>query len=243
MLLPYWGNVESMTKMTADGKKSIVTELDRKIETYLQRGLHTIDPGAGFAGEEFGGSRETERFWLCDPIDGTMQFVRGMPGCTVMLALIENGMVTYSILYDFVNDVMYHAQRGKGAFADNEPIHVSDRPLPDAYISFETHVTTKETLALRERLQAVTKLFNANISGNEFILVATGKLEGRIVAHGASKDWDNAPGTLLVEEAGGVATTIGASTYDFRRPDFIALNRPVYDALTRGENAIFPVHS
>jgi myo-inositol-1(or 4)-monophosphatase len=243
MLSPFWGNVEASTKVGSDGHTSAVTELDRKIETHLKEALRTIDPGAGFAGEEFGGSREQERFWLCDPIDGTMQFIRGMPGCTVMLALVENGAVTFSVIYDFMNDIMYHARRGHGAFKEHEAIRVSTRSLPNAYIAFQARMDKPGNLERRSCLRSVTKLFNPNISGYEFILAATGKLDGRIVLDENAKDWDNAPGTLLVEEAGGIVANIGSHSYDFRNTNYIAANPAVYRALTEGPNAIFPITS
>lgn len=241
MLLPFWGNVEMLTKTGGDGATSVVTDLDRSVERHLEKGLRTIDPDALFAGEEFGGSRDSERFWLCDPIDGTMHFIRGIPSCSVMLALIEGGVVSMSVIYDFVNDVMYHAVRGSGAFRGHEPIHVSDRPFTKAYIALETRLDKPENLARRQRLRSSAKLFAPAVSGYEFMLVATGKLEARIAVDGFGKDYDFAPGSLLVSEAGGVVANIGSSSYDFRNTDLIAANPATYRALTEGPEALFPI--
>lgn len=238
MLLPSWGNVEERTKN--GNAHSIVTDLDLKIERYLADALKKIEPGAEFAGEEFGGSRDTERFWLCDPIDGTAHFTRGLPFCSVMLALIEEGRVNFSCIYDFVNDQLYHALRGGGAFCNGLPIRVSDRPLSRAYVSFESRIDRPSNYEIQKRLRASAVIFSSITAGYEFALVASGKLEGRICLDGWGNDWDFAPGTLLVEEAGGIVTNIGSHTYDFRNLNLIAANPLVYRELTGGPDALFP---
>ena len=78
-------------------------------------------------------------------------------------------------------------------------------------------------------------------SGYEFALVASGKIEGRICSDPYAFDYDIAPGTLLIEEAGGIVTNIGKNTFDYRNRDLIAANRPVYEALTEGPEAFFPI--
>lgn len=240
LLLPHWGNIDGTLKEKATAS-SVVTELDIMIEQYLADRLAIIDPTIAFAGEECGGSRDAARFWLCDPIDGTLHFVRGMPFCSVMLALIEGGTVQFSAIYDFVHDVMYHAIRGEGAYQNAEPIHVSKRTLDYSFIAFETNVDRRENLELLQRIRSTATLFSSITSGFEFSLVASGKLDGRICVDPHGKDWDFAPGSLLVEEAGGIVANIGARTYDFRNRNFIAANKAVYRELTEGPHALFPL--
>src|ERR1700734_335922 len=105
MLLPYWGNIQQ-TDQKSDRPEDAVTELDRSVEKYLREKLITQYPGIGFVGEEFGGDRGDRMWWLCDPIDGTGHFIRGLPFCSVMLALVTKREVLLGIIYDFVNDVM-----------------------------------------------------------------------------------------------------------------------------------------
>lgn len=237
---PQWGKAEAVEKKGSDAG-SVVTELDRSIEKYLETELHKLDPDALFVGEEFGGDRSAEKFWLCDPIDGTGLYIRGMLGCTTMLARVEAGQVVFSAVYDFVNDVMYHAELGQGAFANGLPMRVSDRSLDDAYITWETHINKPENLSLYLKLSARViglKMMNA---GYRAALVASGKLEACICFDPHGKDFDFAPGALLISEAGGVVANIGANSYDYRNLDFIAANPNVYRALTSGPDAIFPV--
>ena len=243
MLMPYWGKIEHRQKDMQQGDdvaQATVTELDLAIEGYLRDELAQIDPDASFAGEEFGGSRDTKRFWLCDPIDGTVHFVRGLPFCSVMLALIEDGRVNFSIVYDFVNDHLYHARRGSGAFCNDEPIHVSDRAFDGGYVVFESRIDKDSNMKLLQQIRHRANVMESVTSGYEFALVASGKLEARICFDAYGKDYDFAPGSLLVEEAGGIVRNIESDTYDFRNLNFIAANPRVFETLTAGPDALFP---
>lgn len=239
MSLPNFGKVEIAAQKSS--ATDVVTHIDRNIEEFLAAQFAQLDPSIGFVGEEFGGSRDAERFWLVDPIDGTAHFVRGIPFCTTMVALIERGKVEFAAIYDFVNDRMYHAKRGEGAFENGSTIRVSERGLASAYISFETNLNKGNNLETYLRFKKRATVIQTLNAGYEFALVASGKLEGRICLDPFGKDYDFAPGTLLVSEAGGVVANIGARDYDFRDLNFIAANAFVFDELTKGEQAMFPV--
>ncbi len=239
--LPYYGNVAHIEKSAQ--MNDVLTALDTEIETYLKSELAIHYPDIAFVGEETGGDRSATRKWLCDPIDGTALFVRGMPFCTTMLALIEDGQVTFSVIYDFVTDHFYHAIKGAGAFCDGAPIHVSDRSSGKAYLSWETHLTKPENLETHFQLMKHGSFFKTMTAGHEFILVATGKIEGRICFDPFGGDYDYAAGSLLVSEAGGVVANIGSSVYDYTNLNFIASNKEIFSALTQGPDAVFPIQS
>ncbi len=240
MLLPHWGNA-GVEVRKSQSPADVVTKLDMEVERFLADRLKKIDPGAEFVGEEFGGSRDAERLWLCDPIDGTAHFVRGLPFCTTMLAHIENGAVTFSVIYDFLNDILYHAERGQGAFRNNERITVSTRPQTDAYLSWDTHTDRNGNMEIFLKLREKAVLFKSVASGYEFAMVASGKLEGRVCFDPWGHDWDFAPGALLISEAGGVVANLGKRTYDYRNTDLIAANKEMFKTLTEGPGAIFPI--
>ncbi len=239
IVMPFYGNVAFTDK--GGYRTDHVTELDVRVEEYLRDELSKAFPGIPFVGEETGGDREASTHWLCDPIDGTAHFIRGTPLCTTMLALVEDGRVTASVIYDFVGDVFYHAVRGQGAFRDGEPIHVSDRTLNHSWLGWETHLDKPENLRLHMALTGASAFYKTMNAGHEFILVATGKLEGRLCFDPWGKDYDFAPGSLLVEEAGGIVANVGSRDYDYRNLNFLAANPRVFKELTEGPAAIFPI--
>lgn len=238
IVLPHWGSATFTAK--SELAHDLVTELDVKVEELLKAELAKLYPDVAFVGEETGGDRSAERMWLCDPIDGTVHFIRGMPFCSTMLAYIEDGRVMASWIYLFVDDVLYHAVRDDGAFRDSVPIRVSERTLAQSYMGWETHSGKPENLEKHLKLTAVSSFFKTVSAGYEFCLVADGRLEGRICFDPWGKDYDFAAGSLLVEEAGGVVVNIGSETYDYTNLNFLACNPTVFKALTEGPEAIFP---
>jgi len=233
LVLPHWGNVRSITAKSAL-PTDLVTELDTAVEAFMTRKLQELYPDIGFVGEEFGGDRTQERFWLMDPIDGTVHFIRGLPFCTSMLALIENGQVTFSVIYDFVNDHMYYAEKGQGAFKDGERIHVSDRGLAEAYYCDEINEAIGNNRELVTRMLDHGARVSLVCAGWEFIMVACGKLDARLAIDPWGKDYDFAPGCLLVAEAGGIVRNFGSDTYDYTNRNFIAASPKVYRDFMEG---------
>ncbi len=230
-----YGKIAHETKAHA---ADLVTELDRKVEQGLAEALRAFDSTIGFRGEEFGVQSKSDTTWLSDPIDGTTHFVRGMPFCTSMLALIDEGEAVLSIIYDFIGEQVYWAIKGEGAYCGETKLKVSDRPLSNSIIGFESNQGIPANLKLRQQLRERTNFLQTLSAGFEFAAIASGKIEGRIAKDPYGKDWDFAPGTLLIKEAGGIVTNLGKKTYDYTNHDFLALNPVVYKELTEGPDAI-----
>jgi myo-inositol-1(or 4)-monophosphatase len=230
IVLPNFG-LANITDEKSKHPADVVTETDIKVEAFLKEKLAKAFPDIEFVGEEGQGNREAKRFWLVDPIDGTALYIRGMPFCTTMLALIEDGVVNFSVIYDFVGDNMYWAERGKGAYMNDSRIYVSNRKLEKGYVCMETKYPEKEENL--KKLLAITKLgyFHSINAGWEFAMVASGKLDARVAFDAFGRDYDFAPGSLLVSEAGGVITNIGSGDYDYKNTDFIAGNPVIYQEL------------
>lgn len=227
VVLPFYGLVEQIEHKDESGF-NVVTELDRKVELFLADRLKDAYPGIEFFGEEFGGNKEAERFWIVDPIDGTANFIRGNPFCTTMVALIEEEKVNFSVIYDFIREDIYVAERGKGATKNGEPISVSDRPLRESFIGYEMKLNTEKRKDAFLLLDKHSKLVKTISAGYEYAMVACGKIDGRICIDPFGQDYDYAPGSLLVEEAGGIVRNIGSDSYNFRNYDFVAANKNVY---------------
>lgn len=237
-LKKHYGKVEYELKEGMHN--NFLTELDRKTELFLRERLLTFDPAIMFRGEEFGGE-ESATSWLVDPIDGTTHFVRGLPFCTTMVALIDNDKVALAVIHDFIRDDTYWAIRGEGAYCNEDPIHVSDRGLKHGMFTCETDLSKSDNLSLYLKLRETTRLIDTMSGGYEFALVASGKIEGRISKDPWGSDYDYAPGALLVREAGGKVANIGQDNYDYHNTSHLATNAVVFDELTKGPQAIYPI--
>lgn len=225
-LLKYYGKIK-ISSQKGKLAHSVVTKLDLKTEKYLAASLHKIFPAIDFFGEEFGGKKNAKRFWLVDPIDGTAHFIRGIPFCTTMIALIDSGQVVFSAINNFVTGEIFHAELGRGAKLNSKTIHVSDRRLVDGYLTYEMNLDKKGNLDLFTDLKKKTMLFKTVTCGYEFGLIAQGKIEGRIALDPYGGDWDYAAGSLLITEAGGRAVNIGKNSYDYTNHSFIMGNPDV----------------
>src|SRR5579872_4205720 len=137
VLKEFFGKAEAV-RNKGGGASDVVTQLDMDAELKLEKILKKHDPVTGFMGEEFGHRGSTERFWIVDPLDGTGLYIRGIPLCSTIIGLIENGQTLLSVVYDFVAEDVYSAEKGEGAFKNKDRIHVSDRQLEDAYVVSES---------------------------------------------------------------------------------------------------------
>lgn len=199
-LLSVFGNMEHTSK----SDNSPVTVFDVKVEEVLKARLAESFPDIGFEGEETGASGNRGTYWLVDPIDGTSSFIRGLPFSTNMAALVYNEHVIAAVIYDFVNDIMYTARKGHGAFKNGQQIHVNTTRAAGNFIVYSL---TRTKFGLIQEAMAeigIRLLLPISAAGHEYALLAEGKIDGVIVLNSSTGLHDNAPGLLLIEEAGGV---------------------------------------
>lgn len=239
-LKPHFGKIKGIGYKNGNAA-DVVTRLDIEIEKFLAQSLKKHYPTIGFKGEELGFCTKSDMFWLVDPIDGSGYFIRGIPGCTTMLALIDSKEIIFSIIYDFINNNLYHAQQDRGAFCNNKKIHVSNLSPEEGYIYLECNIN-KYTLPKFELLKQITMVLSSGYPpGFEYAMVASGKIEGRINFEPLGCDFDYAAGSLLVKEAGGVVANIGSNKFDYTNLNSLAVNEKYYRVLTQGKNPIFPL--
>jgi myo-inositol-1(or 4)-monophosphatase len=247
MLLPHYGNIKAKSESdkAGDSIAGVFTELDERAEKFLQErlGQFGVEAGldVGFTGEQYGEQQAADISWLVDPIDGTTHFIRGLPMCTVMIALVQEGEVLLAVIYDIANQETYWAARGQGAFRNGERLMASQRGLKKSLVCFESKLENPENLNKYMQVRRHTVTMVGLCSGYEFIMIASGKLDGKVCLEPYGKDWDFAPGSLLVQEAGGMAANIGRTNYDYRNHDFIIAGPILYRELTNGSEAIFPI--
>lgn len=196
-LLSVFGNIEHTSKPD----HSPVTIYDVKVEEALKARLADAFPDMGFEGEETGASGNRDTYWLVDPIDGTSSFIRGLPFSTNMAALVHEGAVVAAVIYDFVNDNLYTALKGKGAFKNGQPIHVKDREVGNQFIYSMTPSIIGQTKEALSELNMRT-LLPIGAAGHSYMMLAEGKIDGVVNLNKGYGLHDNAPGVFICEEAG-----------------------------------------
>ena len=185
----------------------MVSVADREVEETIRRELARAFPGEAVLGEE-GGGEEADRVWVVDPIDGTSNFLRGLPWWGVAIAYVVDGVVEIGVTAQPVTGTLWWARRGHGAFRDGEPIEVSARTRAEescAALSFTFKQDGADLARLVERLHRhgmeQRRLGSTAIN---LCYVADGRLDAAICPYVHS--WDCLAGLVLVEEAGGVVT-------------------------------------
>ena len=199
-LLSVFGNVEHTSKTDT----SPVTVYDVKVEETLKARLADSFPRIGFEGEETGAFGNRRTYWLVDPIDGTSSFIRGLPFSTNMAALVSNGEVIAAVIYDFVNDNLYTAIKGRGAFKNDEPIHLNT--TRQAGNLFIYSITISHFGNIKEALNQIgmRTLLPIGAPGHQYMMLAEGKIDGIVNVVRGRGLHDNAPGVFICEEAGAV---------------------------------------
>ena len=181
-----------------------VTQADREAERAIVEILGRAFPEHGVLGEEFGGHGSTEVRWIIDPIDGTKNFVRGIPVWATLIGLEERGEITVGVIHNPVTGELYTARRGGGAFLNGERIHVSaiaelgGATLVHAGLGLFREAGRWESFV---RLVDATERQRGFGDYSGYGLVAEGKAE--LYLEVDLKPWDLAPCKILVEEAGG----------------------------------------
>ena len=181
-----------------------VTQADRDAERAIVEILGRAFPDHGVLGEEFGGHGSTEVRWIIDPIDGTKNFVRGIPVWATLIGLEERGEITVGVIHNPVTGELYTARRGGGAFLNGERIRVSaiaelgGATLVHAGLGLFREAGRWESFV---RLVDATERQRGFGDYSGYGLVAEGKAE--LYLEVDLKPWDLAPCKILVEEAGG----------------------------------------
>jgi myo-inositol-1(or 4)-monophosphatase len=186
------------------GPQDWVSDADRAVERHVRQAIERRFPGDSILGEEAGGAL-SDRLWLVDPIDGTLNFVHGMRYWCVSIAYIERGMRRVGAIYDPSLDELFVAAQDLGARCNDVPIHVSacaslERALlSQGYVhrhDLDTHLALR-----RELLAAGAAVKDPGAGALMLAHVAVGRFDGFYEPH--MHPWDASAGLLLVEEAGG----------------------------------------
>jgi myo-inositol-1(or 4)-monophosphatase len=233
-----FGEVEHL-QVSVKGPANFASAADRRAEEILRGELEQARPGYGFVGEEGGeheGTDKTHR-WIVDPLDGTLNFLHGIPHFAISLALEREGTVVAGVIYNPVNDELFIAERGKGAFLNDQRLRVAGRRrLADAIIGCalphpsrgNVALSRSEHVLLQEKVAGLRRFGAAAL---DLAWVAAGRLDGyweRSLA-----PWDMAAGIALVREAGGFVTDLAGRDAMLASGGIVAGNEAIQRELLR----------
>jgi myo-inositol-1(or 4)-monophosphatase len=188
------------------GQQDWVSEADRGVEVFIRQRLSEVWPEDGIYGEEHGAKTGTSGFdWVIDPIDGTTNFVNGIPNWTVVLAGVADGVTEVGVIHDPNFQETFSALRGQGARLNGSPMRVaSDTPLESGTVSvgYSNRVEAEHVLPVLAAIIERGAMYHRNASGAlSLAYVAAGRLLGYMEEH--MNAWDCLAGQLLVAEAEG----------------------------------------
>ena len=206
-----------------EGHANFVTTYDKKVQETLKEKLTEILPAAAFVGEEddIHASIQKGLAFIVDPIDGTTNFIKDYHVSAISVGLINDGRSYIGVVYNPYLDEMFTAERGKGAFLNGKPIHVSRNPLSEGIVLFGTapyyeELSRKSFDLAYEYFRHALDIRRSGSAAIDLCSIAAGRAE--VYFELRLSPWDYAAGSLIVEEAGGVVTTVDGGEITFERP-------------------------
>jgi myo-inositol-1(or 4)-monophosphatase len=193
------------------GFNNLVSYVDKEAEQRLVRNLKRLIPGSGFLAEEgTGSSTQSEFEWIIDPLDGTTNFMHGLPVFAISVALAKQGVPVLGVVYEVNRNECFHATTNSPAFCNDQPIQVSSvnelnesllaTGFPYNYLDKKEHYLEIIRQFL-EKTHGIRRLGSAAI---DLAYVACGRFEGFFEYN--LNAWDVAAGALIVQQAGGTVT-------------------------------------
>jgi myo-inositol-1(or 4)-monophosphatase len=232
------GEVENL-QVSVKGPRNFVTAADRRAEEIVREELGKARPDYGFLGEEGGaieGADKSHR-WIVDPLDGTTNFLHGIPHFAVSIGLERNGAIVAGLVYNPANDDTFLAERGKGAYLNDKRIRVAGRlKLAEAVVACGLPHYGRGDLALaRHEIAAAQQNFAGlrryGAAALDLAWVACGRLDAYWERD--LSPWDIAAGSLLVREAGGFVTDLDGGDEIFAKNQVVAGNDTMHHELLR----------
>lgn len=206
-----------------EGHANFVTIYDKKVQETLKEKLTEILPASAFVGEEddIHISIQKGLAFIVDPIDGTTNFIKDYHVSAISVGLINDGKSYIGVVYNPYLDEMFTAERGKGAFLNGKPIHVSRNPLSEGIVLFGTapyyeELSRKSFDLAYEYFRQALDIRRSGSAAIDLCSIAAGRAE--VYFELRLSPWDYAAGSLIVEEAGGVVTTVDGGEITFERP-------------------------
>src|SRR6202167_3479135 len=207
------GEIEHL-QVSLKGPANFVTKADKRAEEMLYEDLIKARPGYGFIGEE-GGTREgadKSHTWIVDPLDGTTNFLHGIPQFAISIGLQREGTIIAGLIYNPANDDLYITERGKGAFLNDQRLRVAGRRnLGECVIACglphigrgDLELSRAEMSEIQAKVAGLRRFGSAAL---DMAFIAAGRFDG--YWERGLKPWDMAAGQIIVREAGGIVSGI-----------------------------------
>jgi myo-inositol-1(or 4)-monophosphatase len=233
------GEIENL-QVSLKGPANFVTVADKRAEEAVYSELAKARPGYGFIGEESGAREGTDKshVWIVDPLDGTTNFLHGIPHFAISIGLERGGDLVAGVIYDPIKDEMFWAEKGIGAYLNDRRIRVSSRRnLEDALLV--TGITPRHRGEEAERAAFVAQ-FDAAVAASagvrrsgsaalDLAYVAAGRFEAFWENH--LSPWDIGAGIVLVREAGGYVSEIEGGADMLATGSTFAANAHLHEAV------------
>jgi 3'(2'), 5'-bisphosphate nucleotidase len=230
-----------------------VTRADREANDLIVAGLRAAFPDDAVLSEESAPSSEyrtAARAWIVDPLDGTRDYVRGLPGFAVMIGLCQKGRPVLGVVYQPLGDILYRAVNGQGAVVEEagltRPLRVSQTREPRGcrLVSSASH-----RMATIDQVRAVLGIDDEIVLGSVGLklgLIARAERDLYVNPEGFCKLWDSCAPSVILAEAGGRLTDLHGRQLDYRRAEvrhldgLLASNGLIHDAVVAALAPLFP---
>lgn len=218
------------------GFNDLVSYVDKGAEKILVEGLRKVLPEAGILAEEGTGKQANEKYtWIIDPVDGTTNYLHGLPIFAISVALMENDQPIIGVVYEINRREVFTAILGGGAFCNDKPIHVSSaKNLGESLIAtgfpyYDFGKMENYLSILHSLMKTSHGLRRLGSAAVDLVYVACGRFEGFFEYN--LKPWDVAAGTLIVREAGGMVTEFEGGDNPIFGKEILASNGTIHQSM------------
>ncbi|HEY9164487.1 MAG TPA: inositol monophosphatase family protein [Magnetovibrio sp.] len=231
-----FGEVENL-QVSKKGPADFVSMADKKAEETLVQELSKARPDFGFILEEGAAieGKDTSNTWIIDPLDGTTNFLHGIPHFAISIGLMRDNDLFAGVVYNPVTDEMYWAEKGQGAFLNGRRLRVSSRThmAESLFATGVPFLGVDKDPRFLERLEGVMKVSSGirrfGSAALDLAFVAAGRYDGFWEC--GLQQWDMAAGIVLVREAGGFVSDINGKRKMLETGSVIATNEKIYTPL------------
>lgn len=233
-----FGEVEQL-QVSRKGPADFVSSADHKAEEMLVENLRRARPKFGFLLEEGGeiAGEDSSNRWIIDPLDGTTNFLHGIPHFAISIGLERDSKMFAGVIYDPLRDELFWAESGSGAFMNSTRLRVSARPrLDEALIAtgmpFKGRASHPEYSEMLDRVSAETAgVRRFGSAALDLAYVAAGRFDG--FWEFALSPWDIAAGLAILREAGGIVSEVDGGDAMMTSGDILATNGHLHEELRR----------